>query len=323
MANAQASATLPVSAQRFFTSDFAPHERVNAWREAYGSIAKLEFEPVSEAPLTIEGSIRLLPDVGIATMATQGLRFSKPRNLIDSDDLILVMMESGSYCGTQLGREVRLGAGDAVIRWNAEVTTGEIVGRPSIIRVPTKAISAMVGDVSAGVQRRIPADTDALRLLLPYVRTMQHCGATPEVQRIIASHVHDLIALLLGAAGETAQMARDRGGRAARLRAIKTSIRANLAADLSVAAVAARQRLPVRYLQRLFEAAGTTFTDFVLSERLSLAHRMLTEARCADRAVSTIAFDSGFNHLSYFNRAFRARFGAAPSDIRAQARRVN
>jgi AraC-like DNA-binding protein len=79
----------------------------------------------------------------------------------------------------------------------------------------------------------------------------------------------------------------------------------------------------VRYLQRLFEDAGTTFTDFVLGERLSRAHRMLTNARYADRAIGTVAIDSGFSHLSYFNRAFRARFGASPSDIRAQTRRAS
>ena len=34
-----------------------------------------------------------------------------------------------------------------------------------------------------------------------------------------------------------------------------------------------------------------------------------------------IAFDVGFNHLSRFNSAFRARFGASPRDVRTQARR--
>ena len=115
-------------------------------------------------------------------------------------------------------------------------------------------------------------------------------------------------------------MARARRGCAPSSRTSSTIIGC---ATLSVAAVAARQRLPVRYLQRLFEASGTTFTDFVLGQRLSRAHRMLTDVRYADRAVGTIAFDTGFSHLSYFNRAFRARFGAAPSDIRAQARQVN
>jgi AraC-like DNA-binding protein len=35
--------------------------------------------------------------------------------------------------------------------------------------------------------------------------------------------------------------------------------------------------------------------------------------------VSSIALDAGFGDISYFNRAFRRRYGATPSDVRAQA----
>jgi AraC-like DNA-binding protein len=34
------------------------------------------------------------------------------------------------------------------------------------------------------------------------------------------------------------------------------------------------------------------------------------------RAISTIAFELGFNDLSYFNRTFRRRYSATPSEIR-------
>jgi AraC-like DNA-binding protein len=35
------------------------------------------------------------------------------------------------------------------------------------------------------------------------------------------------------------------------------------------------------------------------------------------RKISDIATASGFSNISNFNRAFRSRFGATPSDIRA------
>ena len=321
MANAL-SATAPAATQTFSTDAFTPHERVAAWREAYGeTIAKLEFEPTSEGPFNVEATLRSLPGLGIATMSTQGLRFTKPRNLIDSDDLILVMMESGGYSGSQLGRDVNLGPGDAVIRWNAEVTSGEIYGRPSIIRVPTKAIAPLVGDVSAAVQRRIPADTDALRLLAPYMRAMQYCGGgTPDVQRIAVSHVHDLIALLLGATREAAQVTQERGVRAARLRGIKEDIALNLEhGDISIAAIATRHRVTPRTVQKLFERDGTTFTDYVLGERLAFAHRLLSDRKHAAEKVASVAFTAGFGDVSYFYRVFRRRYGMLPTDVRAQA----
>ena len=55
--------------------------------------------------------------------------------------------------------------------------------------------------------------------------------------------------------------------------------------------------------------------------RLARAHRMLTDPRHVGRPVSAIAFDVGFGDLSHFNRTFRRRYGATPSDVRAAAAR--
>jgi AraC-like DNA-binding protein len=62
---------------------------------------------------------------------------------------------------------------------------------------------------------------------------------------------------------------------------------------------------------------GTTFTEYVLSQRIVRARRMLTDPRLAGEKISTVAYDCGFADLSYFNRAFRRHCGAAPSDVRA------
>jgi AraC-like DNA-binding protein len=41
----------------------------------------------------------------------------------------------------------------------------------------------------------------------------------------------------------------------------------------------------------------------------------------ARRSIVAIAYEVSFGDLSYFNRAFRRRFGATPSDVREAARR--
>lgn len=71
----------------------------------------------------------------------------------------------------------------------------------------------------------------------------------------------------------------------------------------------------------LFEAEGIWLSKFVLGERLVSAHRMLCDPRCAGLSVSAIAFAVGFGDLSYFNRTFRRRFGATPSELRHGWRR--
>jgi transcriptional regulator GlxA family with amidase domain len=112
------------------------------------------------------------------------------------------------------------------------------------------------------------------------------------------------------------------GRRATRLNAIKADITARIGDErLSVTDVASRHRVTARYVQMLFEADGTTFSAYLLEQRLAHAYRLLTDARLFDRAISTIAYDSGFANLSYFNRSFRCRFGETPSGVRDRVRR--
>jgi hypothetical protein len=72
-----------------------------------------------------------------------------------------------------------------------------------------------------------------------------------------------------------------------------------------------------RYLQRIFEASGTSFTEQVNELRLKRAFALLMEAADGPRRISEIAFQAGFSDLSHFNRLFRSRFGDTPSGVRA------
>jgi AraC-like DNA-binding protein len=88
--------------------------------------------------------------------------------------------------------------------------------------------------------------------------------------------------------------------------------------ELSVAAVAEAQGISPRYLQRLIQSAGTTFTGHVNELRLQRAFSLLTEARSTERRIADIALDAGFSDISHFIRLFRSRFGDTPSGVRAQ-----
>ena len=91
--------------------------------------------------------------------------------------------------------------------------------------------------------------------------------------------------------------------------------------ELSITSVALRHRVTPRYIQKLFESEGTTFTEYVLEQRLIEADRILSDPRFADRTISDVAYKVGFGDLSYFSRVFRRRFTMTPSDAREQARR--
>jgi transposase len=67
------------------------------------------------------------------------------------------------------------------------------------------------------------------------------------------------------------------------------------------------------------DANRQTFTHYVIRQRLDNAYRLLRDQRCARRSITSIAYDVGFNDLSYFNRAFCRQFQVTPSDIRNKA----
>lgn len=122
-------------------------------------------------------------------------------------------------------------------------------------------------------------------------------------------------------ASETTVQPRSRGLRAARLGAIKGDILNHLRQPaLSIHATASRHGISTRNLSQLFAADGTSFSEFVLQQRLAAVHLMLSDMRFADRTIGAIGFEAGFGDLSEFNRAFERRYGAKPADVREAVR---
>lgn len=322
--NASASAAAPVSTLHFSTEALAPHERIPIWRELFGrQMARLEFEPTPDGQLIAEARLQSFPGFSLVSMASTELRYRKPANLINSDDLILTIVDTGYWTGSQLGREVTLQSGDAVLCANGEIAAGSIFGRRIMFRIPRDVIASMVPDFMAMVSQPIRRERQALRLLRQYLRAMQEDEvlATADLQRLAAAHVYDLLVLTLGGRREAANVAENRGLRVARLRAIKDDVARNLEGDVSIGALALRHQVTPRYVQMLFEREGTTFTEHVLESRLAHVRRRLSEPRCAAEKIASVAFDAGFGDLSHFYRAFRRRYGMSPSDMRALATR--
>lgn len=112
--------------------------------------------------------------------------------------------------------------------------------------------------------------------------------------------------------------------RSSRLSAIKAFIVSAIDNPaLCLADIAAHQSISQSYVRKLFAAEGTRFTAFVLETRLEMVLRMLAEPESRESAISAIALKCGFNDISYFNRAFRKRYGCTPSDLRRERRKAD
>ncbi len=129
----------------------------------------------------------------------------------------------------------------------------------------------------------------------------------PEVAAAMAAPVRALLVVLAGSSVEPN----------GRLDEFKTVARAHLtAADLRADDVAAAFGLSARTVQTVFSAAGETFATWLLAERLDLASERLASPAWRMRSVATIADACGFRDPTHFHRAFRARFGMTPGELR-------
>lgn len=312
---------------RFSTADYPEKDRMAVWRDhCCRLLMKLDIEPINGGELEYSLLARDLPGVRVMSTAMSPVRITRTHEYaVDGNaDLIFIINQTGKATTSSRGRDVVLNEGDALLMSASDTKTFDrhSYGGSLSFRIPRPILSSMVTYVDDVVMQIIPQNTDALKLLAGYAAPLFNDIAleAPEFRRTAVNHLHDLVALALGAVRDVPA---GRAIPAARLRMAKSYIAENSnRRELSVGMVAAHLGLTPRNLQRLFETEGTTFSEFLLSQRLSRAHRMLTEPRLAQNPVGAIAYDAGFGDLSYFNRSFKRRFGMTPRDVRNDGTRL-
>ncbi len=72
--------------------------------------------------------------------------------------------------------------------------------------------------------------------------------------------------------------------------------------------------MSARLLQKVLHEMDMQFTRVITQERLQSAARKLHPA--AALSISDVAYHSGFNDISHFNRLFKKQFGMSPTDYR-------
>jgi AraC-like DNA-binding protein len=313
----------------FSLADIPERDRPAMFREFFGrEVIKYDLERLPDAPFEVDLTLQAMPGLMMMSGRAHGSRNKRTHATLaadPTDDIGMVVNLSGPLCITHAGNDLVLDDGEAALVPLNEVCsfTHQPPGGILALRVPRSQFGPLVPRIDDSCFRRIPSSSAALRLLTEYIKVAQGTkGIGPvQLQQLVAQHVYDLMALAADATGDAAETAESRGLRAARLQALKDDIAKNIdQPDLSVCALARRHRCTPRCVQRLFEMEGTTFTEYVLEQRLTRAYRMLTDPHRHGEKISVVAWDSGFGDLSYFNRAFRRRYGMAPSDIRARAR---
>lgn len=232
---------------------------------------------------------------------------------------LISLQRSGTSRMQQCGRSCELQAGDI----------GIVDGsRPFSVTFP-HAVDRIVAVIPSGLlhsrapwlrERPIGLMTrDAVLhgMLRSYIERLAGPDCTsPAEAELLAGNLCNLVALLTAQGSAEQKASREQISDLDRMFAF---LRRHLSdPELSPQSLANHMRLSVRTIHKRFEAADITFRQWLMEQRLDACRRAFIDPRCSAMTVSQIAYGFGFNDLSHFTKAFRARFGMPPGMYRKQ-----
>jgi AraC-like DNA-binding protein len=295
----------------------------DAWRDAFAlKVARVDVTARDRSSFRADIRVRPLPGVTLAQNWLDPCSLMRTPELVRDDDdtvALMICLEGRADIGFGDDTTVLL-PGQAILMPHHRLggATWQSASRTYTLRMERDVARRIAPSIEAALLRTTAPGDAAFAILSAYcAQLMTLAGALPEATATLAgAQIEELTAHLLGHS-KALEHAGGSGLRAARLAVIKDDIARNLdRRDLSAAMLAMGHRLTERQFQRLFESEGTTFTEYVLAQRLARVRRLLSDPRRAHDKISALASEAGFHDLSHFNRAFRRRYGDTPSGVR-------
>lgn len=221
-------------------------------------------------------------------------------------------------------------AGSTVLR----VREGDIVfGRgeaPATLDFPRDHRALMIQVAAAYFSQRvrnhlpegvslIASDTGAGRILSGMLRSVGDTinDLNGDRLRPVELSLPDFLLTALMEGAPAKSLGGSAGARAMLLERVSQSIEMHLSdPHLNLEQVAARHGISMRYLQKLFETVGDSFGHYVKLRRLERCRMDLLSPLHAQKSISDILFQWGFNDSASFSRAFREQYGMSPRDYR-------
>ena len=289
--------------------------RLAAWQDRFvAHSCKLDISPVADRRFSIRADLARFQEIGALRFEGTVDRFERPSHYaaIDgSDDLILCLNQGRSVTSfTQSGRDAPLQSGGVLLATNT--MGGRMRSQSdnpwSSLFIPRQRIGALVANVDNLLMKPLDAGVAPVRFLGRYLDLLfapDDFQDEPALLAHIGTTITDLIALAFGA-----------GREASALEIVRRIGTGFTRPSFGPAEVARAMGLSSRYVNELMQETGVSFAERVMELRLQKARGLLAAPPRTAMRVSDIAYACGFNEVSYFNRCFRLRFGASPTQMR-------
>jgi AraC-like DNA-binding protein len=296
-----------------------PLDPLREWQERYSrGGTQLGFKPETDAPFhSSVQSICNSPRIVRSTLSP-GLLFRDTKMIGDGDDNVSLVVSLGrSLTITHRKREACLARNEAILFQADAPGSAGTRQRFAVLEVSTaqqewESRNTRPGDLLTNV---IHCNSQTLALLLSYIRAVAKTGlpSTARARQQVSCHIIDLV--ILAATESSLGESQLDCVAAARRVAVLDYIASHFCdPNLSGSGLAEKLGISQRYLQRLLETTGKTFTEHVKVLRLDRALSLLL-TRGVNKRVSDIALDVGYSDLTTFYIDFKSRFGDTPKAV--------
>eukprot|EP01133_Synstelium_polycarpum_P021575 gene21576-25913_t len=292
-------------------------ESVQQWHcemsETFGGLcpeSSVDAAPVGTVSGVSLGDVGAFDISGSPQILRRSARAAKRHG---SDLLKICTVRTGSAILRQSDRELTAPPG-AMILYDVEHSYAlRFDGHWSctVMTLPRSAVSLTERELNCALERTHDGRRGSGALLENFIS-----GA-------VASQVDGSAAGLLGDAGvNLASAVLMQGsapatpGRSTREEILRYALRNLDSPDLSVASIAGALHLSPRTVQRHFGDGDLTLSALIRRERLIRVRRDLTDVSLRGHSISILAARWCFHDAPAFSRAFKAEFGAAPSEVR-------
>ncbi|MEZ5912495.1 MAG: helix-turn-helix domain-containing protein [Paracoccaceae bacterium] len=302
--------------------------RSRHWHEAIGR-TYFPLDLSFRRPEAFDGELTSwqLGTVSLSRLTSDALLYRRlPRHLTAQgpEEFLVTVPAKSEVRFSQCGKEVRANPGAFILErsdepyefshaeaadlWVMKVTADMLGGR---VRAPDRFCS-LEFDATNGANGLF---VDMLHLV-----PGRYDAMSEETRATVGRQLVDLLALALQSDDRVLTSGAS-SVRAAHLARIEAFVHRHIDdPDLGPEGVATGCGISVRYLHELLRDTNTTLGQWIRDQRLQAAQEDLANPADA-RSIGEIAYAHGFADQAQFSRAFRARFGLTPKEMRAGHRR--
>jgi AraC-like DNA-binding protein len=309
-----ANTTLVPSTERFelwshvSNSEFGPSAITSAYARSFsGSLWRYELDSLCVHRIVVDASI-----------------FRRPSKRFGSDSpaaLQLVLARRECCLVSQNGANSYIAEGQltSFTTWQPLEVESPTAFELVIVTIPHLLVRPLFGRNTTQTALCLGGTEGIARVVRSHVLQVLACLEQGSVDPHAAPDIAEsMVGLVRGLHGRRhpSPLANGRTSTALRQR-IRTYIDLHLGdPDLSRESIAREACISVSYLDKLFEAAGTSVWQAIRMQRLERCRRDLADTRLTGVRILDIATRWGFRSASHFTRSFDAAYGQSPSAFR-------